>query len=452
MVKQEGDRESHRTRIRIAWPEAGVKIAFDLDVVGWKNRVMLRQRIRNMTWIARIRSSPIRWVFLAACALLVFRVFYVQPYVTVHNDEIHYAADGLWLKSNLSISEKVGTLFYRHVRPHPYVHPGTDRLVFHGDKDAKFKGRLATHPRAGHPPLYMVVLATVYSPWSLDYLRADRKYVRIARSVSACFDLAWLILLFDILRRKVSARVAYGIFGFLAVMPFFWVFGTLAYLDSLATFLAVLAAWILIVKIEHGGHLCHWAIIGMALGLGIVAKQSNIAVYPLLAGVFWMFGVKVAGRQLVVGAAVALGVSLLVVPVFSHPVALMTEIRQSTDPAMRIKVKTSRTVRQLSFPFQPTKHYHFGRERHGIPIVKSPWIVDLYEITTPLFFGAFWVSTFVLLLRRRFKMSLLVIALLAFAASVPLGSVVRRIYLLLPFMALVIATALDRELSQPGEA
>jgi hypothetical protein len=78
--------------------------------------------------------------------------------------------------------------------------------------------------------------------------------------------------------------------------------------------------------------------------------------------------------------------------------------------------------------------------------------VDLYEITTPLFFGAFWVSTFVLLLRRRFKMSLLVIALLAFAASVPLGSVVRRIYLLLPFMALVIATALDRELSQPGEA
>ena len=367
-----GNPESHRTRIWIARPEAGVKIAFDLEVVGWKKRMMWRQRIRNMTWIARIRSSPIRWVFLAACALLVFRVFYVQPHVTVHNDEIHYAADGLWLKSNLSISEKVGTLFYRHARPHPYVHPGTDRLVFHGDKDAKFKGRLATHPRAGHPPLYMAVLATVYSPWSLDYLRADRKYVRIARCVSACFDLAWLILLFDILRRKVSTRVAYGIFGFLAAMPFFWVFGTLAYLDSLATFFAVMAAWVLIVKIENGGQLYHWAIIGVALGLGIVAKQSNIAVYALVAGIFWMFGVKVAGRKLVGGAAVALGVSLLVVPIFSDPVALVAEIRQSTDPAMRIKVTTNRMVGRLSFPFHPTKHYHFGRERHGIPIFKSP--------------------------------------------------------------------------------
>lgn len=424
----------------------GVTMTLDLGFVGRANTIESSQRRQTPKSKGQIRSTPLRWVILAAAALLVFRIVYVQRHVPVHSDEIHYAADGLWLKSSLSTSEKLVTFFYHHVHPHPYVHPGTNRLVFHGDNNAKFKGRLASHPRAGHPPLYMTVLAAVYSPWSLDYLKSKQRFVRIARSVSAIFDLAWFILLFDILRRRTSARLAYSIFLLLAIMPFFWVFGTLAYLDPIATFFAVLAAWVLVVKIGCDAQPIYWALLGAAVGLGIAAKQSNVVVFPILVGLFWIFDLYVVRRKLAEGIVVALGVSLLSVSVFTDPVALKAEIQQPTDPAMRININTARMVRQLCFPFQPSKHYRFGRERHhGRPIVKADWIVDCYEITTPLFFGGVWLSVFVLLLKRRWRALLLVTVIIAFSILIPLGTVIRRLYVLFPFMALVIATAFERE-------
>ena len=172
---------------------------------GWK--MSRSSQFLHRVW-SRVR--PLRWVILLAAALFLFRVGYVRNHVTVHTDEIHYTEDGLWAKSDVALSDLWGHFVYRHVHPHPFLDPRTDRMFLHGDPQANFVGDLASYRRAGHPPVYMILLAVAYAPWTRGQLLDGQRPVDIARTVNTLFDVTWLILLFDILRRRTGGPGGLG--------------------------------------------------------------------------------------------------------------------------------------------------------------------------------------------------------------------------------------------------
>ncbi len=130
-----------------------------------------------------------------------------------------------------------------------------------------------------------------------------------------------------------------------------------------------------------------------------------------------------------------------------NPVGLYVETRYPEDAQMDLQVTPQIVLHRLTLPFHPKDHYHFGERRHGgwdnkPPPVRSKLMVKIYEITTPAFFLVFYLAVIYAAVRRKWKALLLALSVIWLLAYIPMGSCMRRAYVLIPFATLVIALAI----------
>jgi hypothetical protein len=396
----------------------------------------------------RIRHALIDHPLLVSffVALLFFRIIYIVGFVSIHNDERHYALDGLWVKAKLPASRIARDLLYNHARPHPFYNPRTAELGYHGRIEKGYQGEaddLGPYPRAGHPCLYMLGLGAVYSFLPEGWLVEKDHCVQVARAVNILLDTLSILFLFNLLRRCFGKRIAYTVAIPFALWPFTIIFGSLAYLDAPGTFFAVLSAWYYVARVRSNPAPWPWAVLGVLAAMSFLIKQSDLILLPILAGIAvlvpYQFGFLKSFRH----SLCALACFALTVCAFCNPVGLLAEIHHSNDPAMGPRFTLEEARRNLLLPFTPQIHYHVG---HALPwfrrLAGGPWMSPWYEFTTPAFFALFWAACLFLVLRGSLRSLVLVGTLAVYMTIVRMDLIIRRLHILMPFAAFVIAAAL----------
>ena len=385
-----------------------------------------------------------RYTYVFAFLLLSFftRSILMYSFVTVHDDERHYAVDGMWVKAKLPSWIILRDVLYRHANPHPFYNPRTDQLGYHGKIQKgypKGKGGLGPFRRGGHPPLYMLLLGMLYYFLPQTWLIAGDNLVHVARVFNIALDLVGQFFIFDILWRYFGKRLALVFLVIIGTLPYTLIYGSLAYLDSPGTLFATLSIWFYLKTACYSEKLYHWLILACLVLLSVLIKQSNLIVMLALPGVMLIFPPHLSRTKLwtfLLWAAICAGIIFFI---FSSPKALYRETRRMVL-RMDNKINPSKAFRQLALPFQPKKHYHIGRTRHnGRPYVKSRLLIRIYEVGMPLIAAVIYLSAFTLIARRGFRAAPLILTLLLFVVAIPLGSHIRRLYILVPFAVLIVA-------------
>src|SRR5262245_18246469 len=387
------------------------------------------------------RFSVLLAVFLLIC-LAGLRFAYIGR-LSVHNDERHFALDGMWVHAELPVSAVLWDVLYCHVHPHPFYNPSTHELGYHGKLEAGYFGAaddLGPYPRVGHPCLYMLVLGSVLALMPEQWLLANDQVVQVARGLNIVLDVATLALLFDLLRRHFHRALAIGLTAALALWPYTFVLGSLAYLDAAGCFLVTLAVWYYAVAVRTTSRYRAWALLGAIASASVLVKQTNLVVVPILVGFALQWPPMIARRRLLASVVASLGTAILTFILLCHPVAFNREARYPTDPTTSTKPITAVWVAsQFSFPFMSDQHYGF-KESAGKPAwVPDPIVVTIYRWSTPTFFAAFAAASLALMVARRWRFALLIATVIAFTILVPYGTILRRLATIVPCIALGIA-------------
>ncbi len=398
---------------------------------------------------SHVQWTKFAWWMVILCLILIGRVAIVQQHVAIHNDEIHYTTDGMWARAKLPLTQVLWGLLYNHIHPHPFYNPKTEEIGYHGKLVSGFpkpRSNLGPHPRTGHPSLYMLILGPLFMLFDQAWL-IGKGSVYVGRAVSAVFDtLGWLFFL-DAMRRLVGARIALTITAAVLLWPYTFVLGVLAYLDSLGTFFVNLSLWYYVSRVRHSTQLRQWALLGVLVGFAILSKQSNLIAIPPLLSVILIAPPRMTWRRIVFATVCSFVTMIITVSSLCNPVGLYVETRYPEDPAMDLQVTPQIVLHRLTLPFHPKDHYHFGERRHGgwdnkPPPVRSKLMVKIYEITTPAFFLVFYLAVIYAAVRRKWKALLLALSVIWLLAYIPMGSCMRRAYVLMPFATLVIALAI----------
>ncbi len=419
-----------------------------------RNRTEQPQTVTSVTGIQH--KSILLFTLLLLLAVLRFTV--ISQSVAVHNDERHYAVDGFWVKATVPASVVFFDLLYSHMSPHPLYNPLTGEIGHHGTIARGFPSRkddLGPYRRAGHPALYMLFLGAAYAALPTDWLLHDDHYVHVARAVNICFDSAMLFLLFAVLQRLSNNRTACILTTLIATLPYTFVNGALAFLDPSGTFWAVLCLWYYTIHADNDNCIRDWCIVGIFLGFSVLSKQANIVVLPLLMSTIILFIRHLQARHIAISTVWIVTSMLITLFLLSNPVAFFKEFRRETvrifransEPDVIAVPLTDRLAQDyknaadnFTLPFRPKKNYHFGMLRHkGHPYVKSSFLVRAYELTTPMSAIIFYLCCAILIARRRYRTWPLISCVLIVIAINPMGSVLRRLYILLPFATILIA-------------
>jgi 4-amino-4-deoxy-L-arabinose transferase-like glycosyltransferase len=241
----------------------------------------------------------------------------------------------------------------------------------------------------------------------------------------------------------------------LAGMPYIFVNGALAFLDSFGTFWAILSIWYYIVYMRNHQRFRNWVILGGIMAIAVLGKQSNIIIIPLFLCVTVLFPSRLPAKTLFLSMTCAVISGSITLCIFTNPFAFYEEISRETAPIMAAKqpgfsqekpaetwiVRSfEKAIQNFTLPFRPKQNYHFGMVRHkGRPFVKNPIIVQAYEITTPSAAAIVCLCCILLVLRRKYAAWPLIACLLVFIAVVPLGNILRRLYILVPYATLIVA-------------
>lgn len=385
-------------------------------------------------------------IFLAVVAL---RSVLVTGCVVVHNDERHYALDGFWVKSGLSLPTIWNILLRGHVYPHVFYHPKNEQVKPHGDFARGFnrkKDDLATFPRAGHPPLYMTVLGGVFLFLPKTWLLDAEHYILVARVVNTFLDCLTWLLLFQILRELVGGKIALWATIPAALLPYSLIVGSIGYLDSPGTFMIVLCAWVYVMRIRTRTSIGWWVLLGLLLGAGILMKQSNVFAFPLLAGAALIWQPARRARELLLPLILLLAMAGGTVLGGCNPTDLVSDTMTSVSltrefDANRFVAKNG--FLRLKYLAYPARHYHFGTtKKRPTPITRSPFLVGAHYFTFPVVLVCFALAVIILAGLRRWLALVLPLFIGLIAFYIPFGSCVRRLHFLLPFVVLTIALAI----------
>jgi 4-amino-4-deoxy-L-arabinose transferase-like glycosyltransferase len=304
-------------------------------------------------------------------------------------------------------------------------------------------GDLGPAQRAGHPPLHLLLLGAAFLPWDAERLLADDFGVSVSRWLNVLLDLAGACVLFALLAQLAGGWTACVIAGGFAAHPYTLIFGTLGYADPLCTLLCAASVAYYLRAVRRDPRPARWAVLGLLVGLAVLAKQSGAALLVFLPALALAMPPRpgAAGPAGAWRSATAFVLACgVTVSLLCNPLALVREARNPSIANTQIAISAERAARYLSLPFRPRDHYRVGsvRQHREAPIGRV-LLTRVYEITTPLLFGLFALSAAWLLLRGNLRAAPLIAAMLLFVVMIPLGSAVRRLYPLLPFMALVIA-------------
>lgn len=162
-------------------------------------------------------------MLLILLTVVVLRSVLVTRAVRIHNDERHYALDGFWVKSGLSYPTIWKVMLHGHMHPHPLFNPLTGIIRPHGEFTEGFRDRkddLATFPRAGHPPLYMIILGGVFLVFSKAWLLQGDNFVLVARMVNTLLDCLTWLMMYQILRSLFGKRFSLWVIVPVALFAF----------------------------------------------------------------------------------------------------------------------------------------------------------------------------------------------------------------------------------------
>lgn len=395
-----------------------------------------------------------RLIVVLLCLLLpvlvvALRSALVTRAVMIHNDERHYALDGFWIKSGLPPATIWNVLLRGHMHPHMLYNPMTGKLKRHGEFKRGFpRGNddLGPFPRAGHPALYMTLLGLVFALFSKAWLLRADHYVLVARTVNTLLDgLTWLML-YQVLRDFFGRRISLWVVVPAALLPYVLVIGSLGYLDAPGTFMIMLCTWFWFRFPRHEVSPWRGVVLGLLFGAGILMKQSNVFAVPLLAAAAWCRPPRRRARELVVPLLLAAAVCAATVLAGSRPFDLVTKTMATVESTRHYD--TNRHVardgtKRIVYLFDAADHYHFGSTpKKPKSFVQSRALIRAHGITFPLLLTAFLLSVVLLLLRRRWRCLALPLVIAGIATVIPVGTCVRRLYLLLPFVLFTIALAL----------
>lgn len=382
--------------------------------------------------------------------MVTLRSALVTATVAVHNDERHYALDGFWVKSGLSFPMIWNELLRGHLHPHVLYHPRTGEVKRHGDFAKGFnkaKDDLATFPRAGHPPLYMVILGGVFSLFSKAWLLDSGHYVVVARVLNTALDCLTWLMLYQILRQLFGAPASLRVLVPVVLMPYVLVIGSIGYLDSPGAFMIVLCVWIYILRVRKSASTGWWVLLGLFVGLGILMKQSNIFAFPLLAATAWIWPPAQNMRALIFPLTLLVAAAALPVLVGSNPRDLVTVTMSTVESTRQYgenRFVARDGLKRVIYLANPSRHYHFSvTPKRSKPMVRSRVLAGLHYASFPLLLAGFIVSIIVLASLGRWRALGLPLIIILIAVSIPVGSCVRRLYLLLPFVMLTMALAIS---------
>jgi hypothetical protein len=398
-------------------------------------------------------------MLLILLTVVVLRSVLVTRAVRIHNDERHYALDGFWVKSGLSYPTIWKVLLHGHMHPHPLFNPLTGIIRPHGEFTEGFRDRkddLATFPRAGHPPLYMIILGGVFLVFSKAWLLQGDNFVLVARALNTLLDCLTWLMMYQILRSLFGKRFSLWVIVPVALLPYVLVFGSIGYLDSPGTFMMVLCAWVYFLHLRHGAATGWWFLLGLFLGAGILMKQSNVFAFPLLAAAAWIWPPVRKGHALILSLTLLLAAAGVTVVAGCNPRDLVTETMSSLE-STRVYGENRFVARdgskRLVYLANPARHYHFGTtKKRPKPFITSPVLVGAHYATFPLLLILFVLSVIVLALLRQWRALSLPLVITLITIVIPVGSCVRRLYMLLPFVVLTIALAVFELVRRRGGA
>lgn len=386
-------------------------------------------------------------IFLAVVAL---RSVLVTGTVRVHNDERHYALDGFWVKAELSFPTIWNLLLRGHVHPHVLYHPRTGEVRRHGGFPTGFnssKDDLATFPRAGHPPLHMIALGGLFLIFSKAWLLEAEHYVLVARVLNTVLDCLTWLMLFQILRQLFGTRLSLWVIVPVALLPYVLVIGSIGYLDSPGTFMIVLCAWVYFLRLRTSASTGWWVLLGLLLGAGVLMKQSNVFAFPLLAAVAWVWPPVRKGRVLILPLALLLAVTAGTVFTGCNPYDLVTDTMNTVERTRHYganRIVARDCSQRLAYLANPALHYHFSTTpKRPQPFIRSRFLVLAHYVTFPILLACFTLAVITLAIFRRWRALALPLIIVLITIPIPVGSCVRRLYMLLPFVVLTIALAVS---------
>ena len=140
----------------------------------------------------------------------------------------------------------------------------------HGDL---FRELFVDRPGAEHGPLTSTLMATV--SWGDDYVRWQR-LVTVATGIT----LVWL--LGKLGTRLRGPRAGVWAAGIAAVAPNLWMNDGLVMSESISTLLVAAVLWFALDAADHGS-LRSFALLGLTLGLGALARSELVVLIPLIA-------------------------------------------------------------------------------------------------------------------------------------------------------------------------
>jgi len=403
------------------------------------------------------RWGAVALFVLLFLALVTVRATLVISAVKVHNDERHYALDGFWVKSEMPASIIWSRLLRGHVSDHVLYNPRTDEVKRHGEYTRGFHSRdddLARFPRAGHPPLYMIMLGGIFLLFTKAWLHVVDHYVFVSRVLNTTLDCFTWLMLYQMLRQSFGRSLSLWVMVPVALMPYTLILGSTCYLDGPGTFMIVLCAWVYQFRLRTSAAAGWWILVGLLLGAGVLMKQSNVFAVPLLAGVAWIWPPKRKMKQLMLPAVLMAVAAVGIIFAGCNPKDLVGKTMSAVE--LTREFDTNRHVARngflrIAYLVDPTSHYHFGvTERRPRRFVRSMFLVRAHFITFPLLLLSFTLAVIILAALRRWRALILPLIIGMITMMIPFGSVVRRLYLLLPFVVLTVALAIHEVIKRKG--
>lgn len=396
----------------------------------------------------RRRLKAVLLFLLALAVLVALRSALVTRTVIIHNDERHYALDGFWVKSGLPPATIWNVMLRGHMHPHRLFNPMTGKLKRHGEFERGFpRGNddLGPFPRAGHPALYMTLLGMVFAFFSKAWLLRADHYVLVARVMNTLLDCLTWLMLYQVLRDLFGRRLSIWVVVPAALLPYVLVVGSLGYLDAPGTFMIMICTWFWFRFLHRRVSPWRGVMLGLLLGAGILMKQSNVFAVPLLAALIWCRPPRWRARELLLPLALTAAVCGATVLAGSRPLDLVTKTMSTVEDTSEYGANRHVArdgMKRIIYLINAAGHYHFGSTpRKPKSFVQSPALIFAHTVTFPLLLAAFLSSVVVLLLLRRWRCLALPLVIVAIATVIPVGTCVRRLYLLLPFALFTIALA-----------
>lgn len=391
---------------------------------------------------SRRRTGWLPWL---VAVVFVIRLPFAWT-IRVHDDERHYAYDGLWVKAELPASRIFRALLWEHVRPHVFYDPTHHEIRQHAVSSVGYPkpdDRLGTTPRAGHPPLFALLVGAVMAFVPMDWLLANDHAVHVARTVALAIDAGGALALFVLMRAALGEALAALATAAYALLPYGLLFGMLAYLDAPATAVVVASVAFYVTQVRRLPTRGRFAALGVLVGLSWLIKETSLLGLPLLVCFAAIFPCALPVARQVRAALLTFVVAVAVFASLCNPVAFVHEIRDPSTPLLGSVVGFDRVGENLRTLVHPEEHryVHTGRLRQGDGSALDSRFLAVYDVTTPLFFVLLAIALVWLLVRGNFRSAALGALLLVFLAVTPIHGIVRRFHVVMPFGSWLMAAA-----------